>query len=477
MSADRQEDFDRFERLHRALVVPADVEDPPGLRGTTVWSHLAQDLESWNDYGDLRWDGNGCGTLSGNHYDWSYGMALHFLRTGRLDFTDAARLFARHEEDLDVYHTAADGAAFSFQKNWEDRPSHDSPDNCFGGGRPTHTWSQGYALHWLLTGDPRGKDAFDEIQEGLRLYLYESFSGEGHVSTSEIRTHGWLNRFGQRLLAAERGASFFVPVVLDLPGLNGSRYTTELTLTNRGTGEAHATFTYVAFAGGGSGSTTAPLSIPPGRQVVLPDAVEAGGFTTEVVLAELSGRRQTLGLTYAASAVEGGSTRVSIDLEPYEQRIVPDVVGWLRALRAPGVGPAGAAFAGPLLLDAEAALAVMARTVAADPLGRGRYGLAYAAAPHASLPTGPVHLDGLRKGGDTRTNLALVNPGESAATFRVELFSGATGAKAGETTETLGPLGFLQVGRVLATLAPGADDGWARVTPLFWRTTTSSWRS
>lgn len=192
LPADRQEDFERFEKLHRALVVPADVESPPGLPGTTVWAHLARDLASWNDYGDLRWDGNGCGTLSGNHYDWPYGMALHFLRTGRLEFADAARLFARHEEDFDVYHTAADGNAYSFQKNWEDRPSHDTPDNCFGGGRPTHTWTQGYALHWLLTGDPRGKDVFDELQEGIRLFVYESFSGEGHVSTSEIRTQGWL---------------------------------------------------------------------------------------------------------------------------------------------------------------------------------------------------------------------------------------------------------------------------------------------
>lgn len=92
--------------------------------------------------------------------------------------------------------------------------------------------------------------------------------------------------------------------------------------------------------------------------------------------------------------------------------------------------------------------------------------LAYPATPWASLPTGPVFLDGLRQDATTRSNLALVNRGEAGATFRLEVFSGATGAKAGETTETLGPLGFLQIGRVLATLAPAVADGWARVTPL-----------
>lgn len=192
LPVDRQQDFDRFEKLQRAKVTAADVEDPPGTTGVTVFGHLAQDLASWNDYGDLRWAGNGCGSLSGNHYDWGYGMYLHLLRTGRLPFADAARVFASHEADMDVYHTGADGPAYSFQKNWEDRPSHDSPDNCFGGGRPTHTWSQGYALHWLLTGDPRGRDAFEEVQEGVRRYLYESFNGEGRPDTSEIRLHGWL---------------------------------------------------------------------------------------------------------------------------------------------------------------------------------------------------------------------------------------------------------------------------------------------
>jgi hypothetical protein len=187
----KQADFDLFEKLQRAKVIPADVQNPPGLQGNTLWKHLYQDIGSWNDYGDLRWGGD-CGPLSGNHYDWVYGMLLQFLRTGRYPFLDAARVFARHEIDFDIYHTHADGNAFNYQKNWETRESHNSPDNCFGGGRPSHTWGQGYALYWLLTGDPRGKDGIDEIIEGVRRYIYESFNDSGYINTNEIRIQGWL---------------------------------------------------------------------------------------------------------------------------------------------------------------------------------------------------------------------------------------------------------------------------------------------
>lgn len=189
--ADRQQDFDRFEKLHRALVNPADLEDPPGLTGITAFQHLYQDIADWHNYGDLRWGGDN-GIWSGNHYDWSYGMYLQFMRTGYLPFANLARIMARHEIDLDIYHTNLDGTAFNYQKDWESRPSHDDPGNTFGGGRPSHTWVQGYALHWLLTGDPRGRDAFEEIIEGVRQYVYESFNGEGHVDTNEIRIQGWL---------------------------------------------------------------------------------------------------------------------------------------------------------------------------------------------------------------------------------------------------------------------------------------------
>jgi hypothetical protein len=126
VTPERREVYERFEKMQRAKVLVADLEDPPGLTGITLWQHLAQDLASWNDYGDLRWGGD-TGSLSGNHYDWSFGMYLQLLRTGELAFADAARVFASHEVDLDVYHTLADGAAFNAQKNWESRPTRPSP--------------------------------------------------------------------------------------------------------------------------------------------------------------------------------------------------------------------------------------------------------------------------------------------------------------------------------------------------------------
>jgi hypothetical protein len=43
-----------------------------------------------------------------------------------------------------------------------------------------------------MTGDPRGRDGYEELLEGVRQYIYESFNGEGYIDTNEIRIQGWL---------------------------------------------------------------------------------------------------------------------------------------------------------------------------------------------------------------------------------------------------------------------------------------------
>ena len=192
-AADRQADFDRFERLQRAKVDPSAVEDPPGLTGVTVWGHLAQDLASWNDYGDLRWDGNGCGTLSANHYDWVYGMFLQFMRTGHARLRRRRPASGARTRSTSTSTTPAPTVRVQL------------PEELGRSRRPTTTPTTASAAAARATPGARAtrcsgcspatagaRTPFDEIQEGVRQYVYESFNGEGHIDTDEIRIQGWL---------------------------------------------------------------------------------------------------------------------------------------------------------------------------------------------------------------------------------------------------------------------------------------------
>jgi hypothetical protein len=60
-------------------------------------------------------------------------------------------------------------------------------------------------------------------------------------------------------------------MVVSASGLNGSFFTSELTLTNRGNHDAILRFAYVPAFGGGGGSASDVL--PAGRQEILPDAI------------------------------------------------------------------------------------------------------------------------------------------------------------------------------------------------------------
>ena len=64
----------------------------------------------------------------------------------------------------------------------------------------------------------------------------------------------------------------FVPVILNAEGKNNASFSSELTLTNRGAKHATLDFAYTAHAGGGSGAVREYLE--PGRQWIVPDAVE-----------------------------------------------------------------------------------------------------------------------------------------------------------------------------------------------------------
>ena len=80
-------------------------------------------------------------------------------------------------------------------------------------------------------------------------------------------------------------------------------------------------------------------------------------------------------------------------------------------------------------------------------------------------------LYGLQQNLETRSNLALVNTGESddsSDVFRIELFDGDTIAKVATIDGiVLGPKQWIQFQMILDQYAPGTRQGYARVSPHF----------
>jgi hypothetical protein len=176
-------------------------------------------------------------------------------------------------------------------------------------------------------------------------------------------------------------------------------------------------------------------------------------------------------LTYYSDTIANAthSAQVEVDLQPGEQLVIPSFLQYLRDKGAPGVGPAGTGFAGPLFVmhpysnDAQG-IVVGARTSA--PGGAGRYGVFYTGVePDSSASSAWVY--GLQQDDENRTNLAFVNIGTGATpdAFKVDFFDGATGQPAGTLEDVrVGPRSFLQIGTVLRQVNPGARSAYARVT-------------
>ena len=211
------------------------------------------------------------------------------------------------------------------------------------------------------------------------------------------------------------GSRLFVPIVLRGRGRTpGSFFTSELTLTNRGTTTAAIHYTYTAAFGGGSG--TAVDALGPGRQ-----------------------------------------------------RVIPDAVAYLTGLGVPiGNGSAGGTLAVAYSnLSSPSAAAVTVRTATPTPEGEGRAGLAYLGVSPKDLLRDPVVIAGLRQNRMDRSNLAVQNAGEAgegSITLRVTVFSGdlpAPGKSLILPDFALAPGGFHQYNGILKEA--GFDNGYAKV--------------
>ena len=228
----------------------------------------------------------------------------------------------------------------------------------------------------------------------------------------------------------------------------------------------------------GLGATTANEAYTVNAQytrvvpIVLDVRTGTAHFTTEMTLTNAGASPVNLSLRYTASLGERlGSGTVTDSLAGGEQKVIPDVLSYLRdkglALPASSSAPQqggvlAVAFTGA---TSEAALGVLARTTAATatPHPEGAAGLAYVGLPSWNVFTRTANIYGLRATGQDRSNLAIYNPATDPVTVRIVAFSGAGDGASSvvSAAETLPGLGWRQYNNILA--AAGIAEGWVTV--------------
>jgi hypothetical protein len=206
-----------------------------------------------------------------------------------------------------------------------------------------------------------------------------------------------------------------------------------------------------------------------GPGLVLPTVVETSTFQTEVVVSNLTSSTLSATLTCVSSSFPTAS--LPIALGPYEQRTYPNFIQALRTAGAAGIPSPGATITGALTLRTATSVSSFflgGRTLNAG--GGGRYGVFTTAQPFGSGFGLDTWLYGLRQDTENRTNVALVNTGDtdgSASQMQIQIYDGDTGvfvATVNDTKTGVAAGAFGQINSILSLYAPATRQGYARVT-------------
>ena len=193
--------------------------------------------------------------------------------------------------------------------------------------------------------------------------------------------------------------------------------------------------------------------------LTLPVIVQTSAFISELDLTNFSSQARTVNFTFVADAITTAdkTAHFSINIPAGRQQIIPDIFAYMRSNAVAGIGPAGTTIAGTLFATATggdiSGVVLGARTSTSGGSAGGRFGLFYTAVPYGEASTTSAWVFGLQQNSENRTNLAIVNTGETDAnddTFVIDLYDGATGILV-KTTDpiTLKARGWIQIGTIL----------------------------
>lgn len=174
----------------------------------------AAEREQRREYGYLNygdWHGERGRNWGNNEYDRAHGLFSEFLQTGKPEYIDQAIAAARHQADVDIVHAYPDaryiGANFPHSIGHTGMAYHATIPKTWsiayagwvraGNG---HTWADGMASSWLLTGDPFVQESLVALGEHICWEFTPGFKMLG----SHERSAGWSI---QAILAAWRATA------------------------------------------------------------------------------------------------------------------------------------------------------------------------------------------------------------------------------------------------------------------------------
>jgi hypothetical protein len=228
------------------------------------------------------------------------------------------------------------------------------------------------------------------------------------------------------------------------------------------------------------------------RGLTLPVIMENGPYDSELIAANWSAQAKVIHFDFVADGIQTPSRTASfsISLGAGRQIIIPNVIQYLREQNVAGIGPRGTPYFGPVFASAEGSdcrglflgtrAALSMRRVrgksrgysqlpsAGDETVAGgkavRHGAFHSAVPLGQASTASTWLYGLQQGGNSGSNLALVNTGEvdsSSSVFAIDLYDGTAGQKITTVEDiSLKARGWLQFENLLKQYAPTVMQGY-----------------
>ena len=312
-------------------------------------------------------------------------------------------------------------------------------------------------------GQDRSNVAFQHMgtpEDGPITLRTTLFSGDPEVSAGHV--------LGDRMLAP--GGFYQYNAILNRAGFDNGYVKVERV---GGTAPFYA-YGVINDQANSDGSFVFPVtesSLAGARGQTLPVIIEHPNFSSELIVTNFSSSAKVIDFRFVANAI-GRADRTagfSLSLEAGEQRIIPEIVEYLRRQGVAGVGPAGRTLAGAVFATARrgdlSGVVIGART--GSPGGGGQYSVFYNAVPYGAAFRNTAWIDALRQNQENRSNLALVNTGEvdgGDSLFALEIYDGATGQLVNTVTGTRVPAqGWYQINGILDRYAPGTTQGYVKI--------------